>query len=102
QEKSSRQRAQSDLLMWTHQWKATRLKIAFFVIADEWAEANKPLFSAKMDRPIVLCMGEEEQAEAALQYERLWKEEVDEPEKETILEPFKFTTLRTRGNSVKK
>ena len=59
--------------------------------AAEWVEANKPLFCAKVDLPDVLGMGEEEQAEAALQYGRLWNEELDENERETNLEPFKFT-----------
>ncbi|XP_030267114.1 uncharacterized protein LOC115578343 [Sparus aurata] len=59
--------------------------------AAEWVEANKPLLSARVDLPDVLSMGEERQAEAALQYGRVWKEELDEDEKETILEPFKFT-----------
>ena len=44
-----------------------------------------------MDLPDVLGMREEEQAEAALQYGRLWNEELDENEREAILEPFKFT-----------
>lgn len=44
-----------------------------------------------MDLPDVLCILEERQVEAALQYGRVWKEEVDEHEKEAILEPFKFT-----------
>ncbi|KAK0141801.1 hypothetical protein N1851_020528 [Merluccius polli] len=60
-------------------------------VQEEWVEANKQLFSAKVDLPDVLCMEEEEQAEAAPQYGRLWKEEVDEHEKEAILEPFNFT-----------
>lgn len=52
--------------------------------AAEWVEAKKQLLSAKVDLPDV------DQAEAALQYVRVWKDEVDEHEKEAILEPFKF------------
>ncbi|KAG8009740.1 hypothetical protein GBF38_010550 [Nibea albiflora] len=49
--------------------------------AAEWVEANNPLFSDKVDPAcLVLSMGEEEQAEAALQYGRLWKEELDDNE----------------------
>ena len=44
-----------------------------------------------MDLPDILGMGEEEQAEAASQYGRLWKEELDENEREAILEPFEFS-----------
>jgi len=41
----------------------TRLKIAFFKLQTCSRVANKPLFSAKVDLPDVLGMGEEEQAE---------------------------------------
>ena len=92
--KSSRQRSQSDLLMWTHfhhiYWSdtvcvAAMVQTSFFLSfsqdqvedrilhncrhAAEWVEANKPLFCAKVDLPY----------------------ELDKNEREAILEPFKFT-----------
>ncbi|XP_061570613.1 uncharacterized protein LOC133424181 [Cololabis saira] len=63
--------------------------------AAEWVEANKQLFSARVDLPDILCMGEN-QAEAALQYGRVWTEQLDDNEKDSILEPFKFTFYSTK------
>ena len=40
--------------------------------------------------------GKEHQAEAALQYGRVWKDQLDDHEKESILEPFKFTFYSTK------
>lgn len=58
--------------------------------AAQWVEASQKLFSARVDLPNFLSMGKEEQAEAAKQYARLWDEDIEEDEKEEILEPFKF------------
>ncbi|CAL8273628.1 unnamed protein product [Gadus morhua 'NCC'] len=63
--------------------------------AAEWVEANHQLFAAKVDLPYVLSIGEENQAEAALHYGRLWKEKVEDDEKESIMKPFMFTFYST-------
>ncbi|XP_030287037.1 uncharacterized protein LOC115589967 isoform X8 [Sparus aurata] len=62
--------------------------------AAEWVETNQHLFSGKVELPDAVQMGEEELAEAAQQYARLWVEEesadMDDQEREDILEPFRF------------
>lgn len=59
--------------------------------AAEWVNANLHLFSDAVELPDILKMGEVELAEAVQQYEKLGgDEEVDEDEKESILENFKF------------
>ncbi|KAL7384094.1 hypothetical protein ABVT39_024006 [Epinephelus coioides] len=60
----------------------------------EWVETNQHLFSGKVELPDAVQMGEEELTEAAQQYVTLWVQEesadMDDQEKEGILEPFKF------------
>ncbi|XP_069378874.1 uncharacterized protein [Paralichthys olivaceus] len=62
--------------------------------AAEWVETNQHLFSAKVELPCVLTMGEEEVEEVVRQYRRLWDEEeccqLDNQETEDILDHFKF------------
>ncbi|XP_061588999.1 uncharacterized protein LOC133453133 [Cololabis saira] len=66
------------------------------ITEDEEQQANEHLFSARVDLPDILCMGEDNQAEAALQYGRVWTEQPDDDEKDSILEPFKFTFYSTK------
>ncbi|XP_070689024.1 peroxisomal membrane protein 11C isoform X1 [Pempheris klunzingeri] len=62
--------------------------------AAEWVKANQHVFSAKVELPDALTMGEEELAEAAQLYGKLWVEKksagLDEHERISILDPFKF------------
>lgn len=62
--------------------------------AAEWVKANQHLFSAQVELPNALKMGEVELAEAAQLYGKLWdegtRERLTEHERESILEPFKF------------